>query len=160
MKQEIGGRLRKLRMDRNLSMRVAFRVRSDYGIKIDPSYLSRIERGKVEIPLRTLFALADFYDVSPGWLIDPEVNRAVAVQVDGDGESIGVSVPPGTEYVLANANLLQDLKTLGTKFGEDTARKYLQDFLSHILSLIRDSGLKNAGENIAPADSDSTDVAS
>ena len=70
--KEIGKRLRVLRRKRGLSMRLALDVRNEDGIKLDPSYLSRMERGRVEIPLRTLLALADFFQVSPGWLIEGE----------------------------------------------------------------------------------------
>jgi transcriptional regulator with XRE-family HTH domain len=59
----IGERLRKERLKRGLSMAVAREVRQIYCVKIDSSYLSRIELGKTEIPLRTLFALADYYEV-------------------------------------------------------------------------------------------------
>ena len=41
-------------------------------MKLDPSYLSRMERGRAEIPLRTLFALARYYGVAPGDLVHLE----------------------------------------------------------------------------------------
>ena len=68
--QKIGSRLRKLRLDRGLSMRISYLIRRDYDIKLTPSYLSRIERGTVDVPLRTLFALADFYKTSVSKILD------------------------------------------------------------------------------------------
>ncbi len=50
-------------------MSVAKIIRERYGVKLDASYLSRMERGKVEIPLRTLFACAKYYEVDPCDLI-------------------------------------------------------------------------------------------
>ncbi len=64
--QRIGKRLRELRIARNYSMNVAVLVRERSGVKIDSSYLSRLERGRAALPFRTLFALLGFYGVSPG----------------------------------------------------------------------------------------------
>ena len=65
----VGERLRKLREARGESMSVAKTIRERFGVKLDASYLSRMERGKVEIPLRTLFACAKYYEVDPCDLI-------------------------------------------------------------------------------------------
>ena len=66
----IGERIRKLRFARGDSMKIAFEIRAKYGVKLDPSYLSRIERGKTEIPLRTLYAISDYFDLKPTYLMD------------------------------------------------------------------------------------------
>ncbi len=50
-------------------MAVAKIIRERFGVKLDASYLSRMERGKVEIPLRTLFACAKYYEIDPCDLI-------------------------------------------------------------------------------------------
>lgn len=51
-------------------MKIADAVRRKYGVKLDGSYLSRMLRGKVEIPLRTLLALCDYLGVNPGMMLD------------------------------------------------------------------------------------------
>ena len=76
--RSIGERLRRIREATGKNMTIAHEIRSRYNVKIDPSYLSRMERGKVEIPLRTLYALADYFKVSPGCLIDPEFTGNVS----------------------------------------------------------------------------------
>lgn len=67
--ERLGMRLRALRRARGLTMRIADQVRLRYGVKLDPSYLSRIERGQAALPLRTLFALADYFGVEAGALL-------------------------------------------------------------------------------------------
>jgi transcriptional regulator with XRE-family HTH domain len=68
----VGERLRRLRESRGESMAVARLIRERFGVKLDPSYLSRMERGRAEIPLRTLFALARYYGVAPADLVHLE----------------------------------------------------------------------------------------
>ncbi len=69
-------------------MSVAKTIRERYGVKLDPSYLSRMERGKAEIPLRTLFALARYYDADPRDLVyledfsDPDPAQYLFLQPD------------------------------------------------------------------------------
>src|SRR5690606_14986992 len=55
----IGNRIRQARLRRGLSLQIAHRIRDRADIKLDPSRLSRIERGQAELRLRTLLALAD-----------------------------------------------------------------------------------------------------
>lgn len=69
---KVGERLRRLREARGESMSVAREIRERFGVKLDPSYLSRMERGRAEIPLRTLFALARYYGVAPADLVHLE----------------------------------------------------------------------------------------
>ena len=103
-------------------MGVAFKIRADYNVKLDPSYLSRIERGKVEIPLRTLFALADYFDVNPLYLLDME-------KAEGDGG----------EYILEEPDLNDALRKLREKLGEDSAKEYVGKFIKQILAVVDDS---------------------
>ena len=119
--EEIGGRLRRLRGKRGLSMRVAYLIRETYGVKIDPSYLSRIERGRVELPLRTLMAFADYYDVSPAWLLD------------GDPAA---GVPAGLEYIYSSPELVNGLNELRDTVGEDQAKQYMKTLLEHIVNIV------------------------
>ncbi len=53
-------------------MSVAREIRERFGVKLDPSYLSRMERGLAEIPRRTLFSLARYYGVAPADLVHLE----------------------------------------------------------------------------------------
>ena len=68
----LGNRLRTLRRARGLSLRLADQVRARYDVKLDPSYLSRVERGRAALPLRTLCALADYFAVEPAALLFAE----------------------------------------------------------------------------------------
>ena len=130
LNEQIGARIRRLRKARGLSMNIAHNLRADYNIKIDPSYLSRIERGRVEIPLRTLFAIADFFAVAPAELIDP-----------GAG-----GIPTGTEFVLKDPDISGELAALSESLGEERARAYLRRFLEQILSMLNDVS-SEAGES-------------
>lgn len=67
----IGARIRRTRKERDIKMTIADDVRTKYKVKLNPSYLSKMERGKVAIPLKTLLALADYYSVHPSLWIDP-----------------------------------------------------------------------------------------
>jgi transcriptional regulator with XRE-family HTH domain len=84
-------------------MAMARVIRERFGVKLDPSYLSRMERGRAEIPLRTLFALARYYGVDPRDLVyleDFEQGGAVA-------------------NVLAQPDIKSELQWLYDQFGEE-----------------------------------------
>ena len=117
---EIGGRIRKTRFARGVSMKIAHEIRQKYGVKLDPSYLSRIERGKTEIPLRTLFAISDYFGIKPAQLIDFS----------------NVESSRGTEYIFMDPELVQYLSRLRDVLGEENARTHLQDLLKDILKLL------------------------
>ena len=134
--QKIGNRMRRLRKSNGLSMAMAYRLRTDYEIKIDPSYLSRIERGRVEIPLRTICAVAKFFEVSPAELVDPCASDA----------------PRGVEYILEDPNIIEDLRLLREKLGEEEAKNYIRRFLLQLLGIIRRVG--DNGETINALSSD------
>ena len=90
LKTKIGARLREKRQEKGLSMAVARLIRAEYGVKLDPSYLSRIERGKNEIPLRTLCALADFYQTT----VEELVRDASGEKEEESPSSASVSEEP------------------------------------------------------------------
>ena len=116
----IGERIRKTRSARGVSMKIAHDIRAKYGVKLDPSYLSRIERGKTEIPLRTLLAISDYFGIKPAYLI----------------EHSSTDSPTGTEYVFMDPQLVQLLIRLREALGEELAREHLQDTLKDILKLL------------------------
>ena len=62
--KELGKRIRAKRLECGETLQVAFEIRAGYGVKIDPSSLSKIECGKTETTMRTLFAIAGFYGTS------------------------------------------------------------------------------------------------
>ncbi len=101
-------------------MKIATDIRAQYGVKLDPSYLSRIERGKTEIPLRTLLAIADYFEIRPGFLLDYAPSDS----------------PKGTEYVFMDPQLVQYIIRLKELLGEENAREHLQDLLRDILKLV------------------------
>ena len=103
-------------------MTIAYDIRERFGVKIDPSYLSRMERGKTEIPLRTLFALAQYYDVSLPLLLDPSMN----------GEAYDL------EFIYIDPDLHRLMATLRNELGEQQARVYLKRCIELLLDFSRD----------------------
>lgn len=121
--QTIGEKLRTLRQARGLSMNIARDIRANYGVKIDSSYLSRIERGKTEIPLRTLFALADYFAVHPCTLLENVSSFKKADNID---------------FISMDPILVQALVELKTKVGEKKAREYLRDHTNSMLRMMHE----------------------
>ncbi|MEQ9366201.1 MAG: helix-turn-helix transcriptional regulator [Leptospirales bacterium] len=70
MERRIGSAIRKCRERRGIKVSALARDVAKRGVSCDPSYLSRMERGAVAIPLRTLLALCRALDVSPGEVIE------------------------------------------------------------------------------------------
>ncbi len=120
--KKIGERLRNVRETRGKNMTIAREIRERYGVKIDPSYLSRMERGKAEIPLRTLFALADYYEV--------EVASLLHSAQTGDATDI--------EYILSDPDLVRTLTHLKLELGENLARHHIKRSIEQLLELRKD----------------------
>ncbi len=128
----IGKKIREIRTSRGLNTNVAYEIRQRYQVKIDPSYLSRMERGKAEIPLRTLFALADFYDINPGELLDREwVNSSIK----------------GLERFLNDRELIQGMDEMKNRLGESKARDHLKRFINQTISLLKEGHQSTGGSN-------------
>lgn len=121
--QTIGEKLRALRQAKGLSMNIARDIRANYGVKIDSSYLSRIERGKTEIPLRTLFALADYFEVHPCSLLENVSAFKKANNID---------------FISLDPNLVNVLIELKEKVGEQKAREYLRNHTNSTLTMMRE----------------------
>jgi transcriptional regulator with XRE-family HTH domain len=139
--RRVGEKLRRIREKRGQSMSVASIVRRQYGVKLDPSYLSRMERGKTEIPLRTLLALADFYDVDPGFL------------VRGDGGE--GSDPAG--HLLFHPDLKQKLDQLLAGLKEDDLVEIFDEFFSVLLKTT--AAVEGRGERLQAAQNPAEDAA-
>lgn len=112
----IGSRIRATRKERDIKMTIADEVRAAYKVKLNPSYLSKMERGKVAIPLKTLLALADFYQVHPSLWIDPIP--------DGAGKELA--------YLFQNPRLVELLATLRELAGEDEAVDMLATYVEQL----------------------------
>lgn len=123
----IGERVRQIREARGMHMTIAHEIRSRYGVKIDPSYLSRMERGKAEIPLRTLFAIADYFDVHPGHLIDPTSSGNVA----------------GIDFIFTDPELVENIIRLKNGIGEVNTRYHIKLFARQILYLMSNTAPRN-----------------
>ncbi len=104
-------------------MNIARDIRARYGVKIDSSYLSRIERGKTEIPLRTLFALSDYFEVHPSYLLENVSAFKKTNNID---------------FITMDANLVADLKAFKDTVGEKKARQHLREHMTSVLTMVRE----------------------
>lgn len=119
----VAARLRTVRQRRGESTAVAREVRTRYGVKLDPSYLSKMERGEAEIPMRTLFALAEYYEIDPRELIELEPGESAAL--------------PHASSIFANSKLRTELAELSERLGSDLMIELMAWFL-HFLSRLAD----------------------
>lgn len=115
----IGERLRIVRERQGLNMTIALEIRDRYRVAIDPSYMSRMERGKAEIPLRTLVAFARYYRVPLASLVD-----------DGPAGELA-----GLEYISTDPALGQLLALFARRLGPERARRKLETLLIELLDL-------------------------
>ncbi|MCB1308443.1 MAG: helix-turn-helix transcriptional regulator [Leptospiraceae bacterium] len=137
--KEIGQRLRAVRKARGLPMRIAATIRERYGVKLDQSYLSRMERGESEVPLRTLFALADFFEVDPCDLLRPNAHRT------------------SSELILKTPVIQKQLDLLMEYLPERQLVRIIESCLNAIWQALR-AGEEQRGESAAVPD-DSADCA-
>jgi len=122
--KNIGEKIRKARFARGVSMNIALEIRERYGVKLDSSYLSRIERGKAEIPLRTLAAVANYFNLEPAYFLDFK-NKANA---------------SGTEYIERDPGLVELLIRLRDLLGPDKAQDHLKHLLKDIFRILEAAG--------------------
>ncbi len=116
----IGERLRQIREARGLKMTIADQINAKYGVSLDSSYMSRMERGKVNIPMKTLCAFADYYNVPLGHLVDPEATGAVA----------------GTEFLFADKQLLGLAMELAHELGDKNAGNIIRNSVEEALKIV------------------------
>jgi len=116
---KIGARLRQLRIARGKNMNIANDLRKTYNVKIDPSYLSRMERGKAEPPLRTLIALADYFDIPLSTLF---------AGIDANDEQTA-------HGGFNDFELIEMLNHFRTVFGPTQTEKLIKTFLEMVLDL-------------------------
>ena len=70
LKQKFGQHLRKIRENKQLSL-----LKMSYNCSLDESNISKIEHGKFNISLSTIFELAKGLDISPKKLLDFEIEE-------------------------------------------------------------------------------------
>lgn len=122
--QRVGNQLRVVRESKNLTMSVALEIRDKYKVKLDKSYLSRMERGLTEIPTRTLLAFADYYDISVGQLIDPGLYKIEQREL---------------EILLKNNKFVENFNLLAEKLDSGAkALDHVNQILSRGLKLLED----------------------
>ncbi len=129
--QAIGARIRLLRQGRGLNMKVMTAdIRDGYGVKLDPSYLSKIESGKLEAPLRTLLAICDYFQVGPGWLLEPS----------------SAGVPEGLEEILLDPEFLGAVREFRKHMGDEAVLRHLKITIQEALKLMDGTAqLKSSG---------------
>lgn len=116
----IGGRIRATRKDRGVKMTIADDVRTAYKVKLNPSYLSKMERGKVAIPLKTMLALADYYKVHPSQWIDPVPEAAS--QESG--------------FLFENHRLMESLLKLQDLVGQEECTEMLTTYVEQLIKTL------------------------
>ncbi len=113
-------------------MTIADEIRVRYRVKLNASYLSKMERGKVAIPLKTLLALADYFSVHPGLWIDPVP--------DGATEDF--------RFLYSNQRLMNSMLELQEIVGDDESGEML---LTYIQQLIKTLGQHRSGRPMKAA---------
>ncbi len=121
---EIGNRLRSIRVSRGLNTSVAYEIRQQFNVKIDPNYLARIERGQARVPITTLKALANYYNVS----------LSSIVTTDDDSKNSGKE-----KSIYSDVHISEGIAALVQIIGLDKARAFLRNSLKQALNLIDDS---------------------
>lgn len=119
LKKQIGDQIRKIRQSRGVSQKdLVSAIRSRFDVRLDTSYYSRMELGRVEIPLRTLVAIADVLSISPGILIDPALRTAE---------------PNEHAAIIDNTEISSALSILYLKLGKDETGRQLRRWLSDMV---------------------------
>lgn len=85
-------------------------LRKSYGIKIDQSYLSRIESGQVDLKLKHFLAIADYLELDVAQLI------------------ASLTAPSGVEYLGEDPYVFRSLLRLKAELGQKEALNTLHRF--------------------------------
>jgi hypothetical protein len=124
LNKTIGETLRRIRVSRGHPLTIAHHIRDMYSIKLDPSYLSRMELGKAEVPLRTLTALADYYQISLQEILkhsDPNEK-----------------ILKGISHIVENDQVHSSLLILIEELGEEKTLNLVKGYLLRIIDLVQD----------------------
>ena len=68
--KRLGVRLRYLRNKKGDTMAIHKKISKIYKIRMNQSYYSKLERGMVSPPIRTILALANYFEVDLNYLLD------------------------------------------------------------------------------------------
>ncbi len=123
MLRYMGSRLRNLRAKQGETMAIHEKISKKYNIRLKQSYYSKLERGLVSPPLRTLYALADYFDVNINSLLDPSF-------LDQGNHSLQVLLQR-TELI----NLMEEFTKL---LDVDKAEYYLTSTLRKYIELLKE----------------------
>ena len=108
--ERLGSRLRFLRTQKGLTMDMhAQQIATNYNVRLQQSYYSKIECGETVPPLRTLYALADYYGTTVCSLLDMPVEEGRAT----------------ARSFLQKSKVLFLLEELVHNAGDDKAERYL-----------------------------------
>ncbi len=121
--KRIGMRLRQLRREHGESMAIHSKIAKKYNIRMKQSHYSKIERGVAAPPLRTLFAIADYFGVSILDFFDPP-------EAERDSK---------LHYILHNPPLHSLLLELEERSGPQKAAQYLKLLISMLLEMLQES---------------------
>lgn len=120
--RRVGEELRHARRKRGETLSVANVIRLKYDVRLDKTYLSRIERGRLIPPAETLRAIAHYYDIRPGMLMDP-------------------TLPPGDEIdaddLLKDSQFLINFQELTRLLGsKQMAIRYLNQYAGLLIGIV------------------------
>lgn len=107
-------------------------ISKKYNIRMKQSYYSKIERGIVEPPLRTLYAIADYFGVNITHFFDPP----------------DIEQHDKLHYILHNPSLYSLLVELEAEAGPKKAAEYLKVSLKLLLDML--SEFKDKSSTLKP----------
>ena len=120
----VGARLRYLRKKKGETMAIHKKIAKSYDVSLSQSSYSKIESGKISIPLPTLYALADYFKVDLNYLLD----------LPTGAES---KKPKDLSLLLKEAEFMDLLEELIQEVGLEYASYYLVSGLQSALELLR-----------------------
>ena len=119
---KLGARLRQLRTQRGETMDIYEKISRDYNIRLKQSYYSKIERGLASPPLRTLYALADYFEIDFASLFDTQNEESQKYP----------------QYLLQKPELIALLEQFGANMGVEKAAKYLKKIIQLLSEFSQD----------------------
>ena len=147
---EIGRRVRKIRLNRNLPITIANKIRNNYDVKLDPLLLSRLEQGKGDLSLTVLFALADFFDISVSSLLPDDIRNELShfppEKVDetpNTSTEASFELPENIVTVIENPDILLRLVRIYNTLGEKEITTTLSHHLDSLIFFLK-PGKKNS----------------
>ena len=119
---KIGTRLRYLRKKKGETMAIHKKISKLYKVSLSQSSYSKIERGELSIPLPTLYALADYFNVDTSYLL---------------GSPIGRTDKTNLKLLLEEPGLTDLLEEFAQKVGVEKASRYIISDIELLLELLK-----------------------